>query len=442
MSATADDSIKPVNSTTPELRRLTNEAYTIGWICTSMNDLAAARAVMDEVHSRLPQHPADKNDYILGSVNGHNIVVTSLSTAQAGTIAAAVAAARIMSSFSRIKYIFMVGTGSGVPTGDRGYYIRLGDVVVGTPSPNATVIQYDFAKITPKHDTVLRHGSMSPDPPPEILAAVRNYRTEYMQNSSDRLLGHVKRLSDKIYGLWVYPGAQYDRLFKSDYDHEGNNSCDHCDENQELRRLGRGDMDIVVHYGSIGSANQLIRNAKVRDRLGNEYGVLCLDTESAGVMKDFPCLVIRGITEYADSHANRLWEKYASITAAAYTADLLRFMSRATHIIIGEQTDSNHWRSATGTDFFPHVESRHSRSDSILTPEPSTSFQSLTLDSNETVGSSVSSALSEEYLRMSHKSIPRQETAASSRQDSDNFSFFDIEDATEGYEAPLFKVPN
>lgn len=135
-----------------------------------------------EVHSRVPQHPADKNDYIFGSVKGHNVVVTSLSATQAGTIAAAVAVARLMSSFGGIKYILMVGTGGGVPR--ENLDVRLGDVVVGIPSPNATVVHFDFSKFTENHGTILRNGSMSPEPPPELLAAVRT--TE--QNIGDLLL--------------------------------------------------------------------------------------------------------------------------------------------------------------------------------------------------------------------------------------------------------------
>lgn len=45
--------------------------------------------------------------------------------------------------------------------------------------------------------------------------------------------------------------------------------------------------------------------------------------EAAGLMNHFPCLVIRGICNYADSHKNKDWEGYAAMTAAAYAKDLL-----------------------------------------------------------------------------------------------------------------------
>jgi nucleoside phosphorylase len=47
--------------------------------------------------------------------------------------------------------------------------------------------------------------------------------------------------------------------------------------------------------------------------------------EAAGLMNDFPCIVIRGICDYADSHKNDTWQKYAAIAAAAYAKELLQY---------------------------------------------------------------------------------------------------------------------
>ena len=40
-------------------------------------------------------------------------------------------------------------------------------------------------------------------------------------------------------------------------------------------------------------------------------------------MDNFPCLVIRGICDYADSHKNKQWQGYAAAAAAAYAKELL-----------------------------------------------------------------------------------------------------------------------
>jgi nucleoside phosphorylase len=44
-------------------------------------------------------------------------------------------------------------------------------------------------------------------------------------------------------------------------------------------------------------------------------------------MNDFPCLVIRGISDYADSRKNDRWQPYAAATAAAYAKELLSAVS-------------------------------------------------------------------------------------------------------------------
>jgi nucleoside phosphorylase len=66
-----------------------------------------------------------------------------------------------------------------------------------------------------------------------------------------------------------------------------------------------------------------MRHGLTRDRLRRHLNVLCFEMEAAGLMNRFPCLVIRGICDYADSHKNKRWQPYAAATAAAYAKELL-----------------------------------------------------------------------------------------------------------------------
>jgi hypothetical protein len=87
---------------------------------------------------------------------------------------------------------------------------------------------------------------------------------------------------------------------------------------------------VVVHYGTIASGNQVTRSATERDKVSAELGgVLCFEMEAAGLLHSFPCLVIRGICDYADSHKNKRWQPYAAATAAAYAKELLSIVSFA-----------------------------------------------------------------------------------------------------------------
>lgn len=82
-------------------------------------------------------------------------------------------------------------------------------------------------------------------------------------------------------------------------------SCDLCDPLHEIPRTPRLSTHPQVHYALIASGNGLIRSAEKRDKLGWEHNVLCFEMEGAGILNSFPCLVIRGICDYADSHKNK-----------------------------------------------------------------------------------------------------------------------------------------
>ena len=99
-----------------------------------------------------------------------------------------------------------------------------------------------------------------------------------------------------------------------------------------ISRDRRDTTDPEIHYGIIASGNALVKNANERDEIlkrlpdnvRNEC--LCIEMEAAGLMDTFPCIVIRGICDYADSHKNDMWQKYAAATAAAFAKEFLSFV--------------------------------------------------------------------------------------------------------------------
>jgi hypothetical protein len=66
-----------------------------------------------------------------------------------------------------------------------------------------------------------------------------------------------------------------------------------------------------------------MKDAKIRDAFAEQNDVLCFEMEAAGLVNHFPCLVIRGICDYSDTHKNKEWQGYAAMTAAAYAKELL-----------------------------------------------------------------------------------------------------------------------
>jgi nucleoside phosphorylase len=66
--------------------------------------------------------------------------------------------------------------------------------------------------------------------------------------------------------------------------------------------------------------------------------------EAAGLMNSFPCLVIRDICDYADSHKNESWQPYAAATAAACAKELLSVIPAAEVVeirTVNEAIESN-----------------------------------------------------------------------------------------------------
>src|SRR6266536_6165600 len=71
----------------------------------------------------------------------------------------------------------------------------------------------------------------------------------------------------------------------------------------------------------------MIRYGAIRDRLRRELDILYFEMKTAGLIDSFPCLVIREICDYADLYKNKRWQAYTTITAAAYTKELLYIIS-------------------------------------------------------------------------------------------------------------------
>jgi nucleoside phosphorylase len=144
---------------------------------------------------------------------------------------------------------------------------------------------------------------------------------------TSRIPGFLSEVADKypsMQATFAYRGLDRDQLFDSAYDHnETTNNCDTCDSSRLVTRSVRGGYNPVIHYGLIASGNQVMKHGSTRDRLARELGILCFEMEAAGLMENFPCLVIRGICDYADSHKTKQWQGYAAIAAAAYTKELL-----------------------------------------------------------------------------------------------------------------------
>uniref|UniRef100_A0A8H7K8A9 Nucleoside phosphorylase domain-containing protein n=1 Tax=Bionectria ochroleuca TaxID=29856 RepID=A0A8H7K8A9_BIOOC len=298
-----------------------HDDYDVAWICALYLEMAAARAMLDITHDDLPMHPSDSNCYILGSIERHNVVIACLPDAQYGTNNAANVAANLLRTFPSVRVGLMVGIGGGVPTKAD---VRLGDVVVGS-----RVMQYDMGKIT---DGGIQRTAVPRLIPRSIGTIVSKLRAVH-ENFPSRI---PEIMREKLRGSpnYCHPKVP-DRLFESTYMHRqlvqnsqhpnGSQAltCDECDKSRLQPRYKRPTKEPYIHYGAIASGNQVVKDASIRDQIARDLDVICFEMEAAGLMDTLPCLIIRGICDYSDSHKSKEWQRYAAATAAAYARELL-----------------------------------------------------------------------------------------------------------------------
>lgn len=305
--------------------------YNVGWICTLPEEQTAATAMLDKRHGNLPKPPHDSNTYILGSIGQHNVVIACLPKGIYGTNSAANVATLMIGTFPCIKVGLMVGIGGGIPP-----KVRLGDVVISTPEgPFPGVVQWDMGKAK-QGGKFERTGSLN-NPPNALLSALGMLETEHELTGSKipDYLNELKQKYPKAAKKYLKSDSLQDVLFRANYGHvsevitddnadqeEEEEGCRFCDKTKIVKRKSR---DMRVHYGLIASGNQVIQDAAFRDKLNKDLGgnFLCVEMAAAGMMNNFPCVVIRGICDYCDSHKNKAWQEHAAAVAAAFAKELL-----------------------------------------------------------------------------------------------------------------------
>ncbi len=302
----------------------------------------------DEDGEQYGRAPGDTNTYTTGRIGKYDIVLALLPNM--GKAAAAGSAASFRSSYGNLKLAFLVGICGAIPRiGDD--EVLLGDVVI-----SKSLIQYDFGrqyqdKFVPKktvEDSLWRANK-------DIRSLVSNLETELgrerLQTKAAKYLSDlqskaVRKRRRRNYG---YPGAAGDKLFGPKYRHmhrdepecgfcgeETTDFCElaaeancadlGCDEDQLVARERLGLKQNLpmqeaqipdVFIGRIASGDTVMKSGEHRDAIAKENGVIAFEMEGAGAWDEVPCLVVKGVCDYADSHKNKEWQPFAAATAAA-----------------------------------------------------------------------------------------------------------------------------
>jgi nucleoside phosphorylase len=283
--------------------------YTVAWICALPFEATAAIFMLDELHDgEFPWRSGQESIYTAGSLNSHNVVIACLPKGEYAVGAAARVVGQLRLCFPNLRFGLMVGIGAGVPGPE--HDIRLGDVVVGTPEgTSGGCVGYDLGKET-VDGFKLKGWLNATDPMLRSTIANIESRAGYLGDVFVRYLD-VFRNSGSKGRKFLHPGLENDLLYDAR-------------TNQLVERPVRDHQDPVVHYGLIASGDVVIKNPILRDELRDKHNIICFEMEAAGLMNTLPVAIIRGISDYGDSHKNDKWQHYAAATAAAYAKGLLK----------------------------------------------------------------------------------------------------------------------
>ncbi|KAF7586994.1 hypothetical protein BBP40_007886 [Aspergillus hancockii] len=193
---------------------------------------------------------------------------------------------QLLSSSRFIRFGLVVGIGGGVPSND--VHIGLGDIVVSKPTnSHGGVMQYDYGKMLSGERLPTHRHAQSSATDPVDRAKLPQTAAPFARPAEEDCLYGVDSVHVKI--------------------DTKSTTCRRCDTTKIISRPLRSSNGPLVHYGLIASANQIVKDRQLHDKLGKELGVSCVETEAAEIMNNFPSLLIRRICDYADSRKNKDW---------------------------------------------------------------------------------------------------------------------------------------
>ncbi|XP_018345777.1 PREDICTED: uncharacterized protein LOC108750650 isoform X1 [Trachymyrmex septentrionalis] len=273
----------------------------------------------------------ESNVYTLGNIGAHRIVCTKLPTVghtREAMTAAGNTTTRLLGTFQKVDFVFLVGVGGGVPHyTDYNKHVRLGDVVISHPMPLNKKYAYVYCESAKMNESENYHFETKEYCPPnlglqEIAATLKKqaenetfppwqmYMKEGLQNlvnQSEHDFNAPPPESDKLYMAIgerdvievSHPIAPQDSI---------NKRTDGCSR---------------IHLAPVASGRQVARDDQLRQKFASRFGALAFDAEMDAVVESIlgNCrenfIVIRGIADYKDGTRIKEWQPYAALAAAS-----------------------------------------------------------------------------------------------------------------------------
>ncbi|CAH0553926.1 unnamed protein product [Brassicogethes aeneus] len=288
----------------------------------------------------------ESNVYTLGNIGAHRIVCTKLPsvghTREAMT-AAGNTTTRLLGTFQKVDYVFLVGVGGGVPHyTDYNKHVRLGDVVISCPTKNKYVYLYC------ENATAKEGGfdfEIKPYGPQNLnlqrIAEQLKSNAETSGNGASSPPPWLNYLRDGLSVLgsnesdFQAPSADTDKLFMSIGEKDLIEVSHPVPQDKSLKRLEGCPR---LHLSPIASGRQVVKDDRLRQQFAAQVGALAFDCEFDAVIESvlgnckdsFVC--IRGISDYKDGTRRKEWQPFASLAAAAVMKALICGMEAPTNV--------------------------------------------------------------------------------------------------------------
>ena len=206
--------------------------------------MTAAIAILDERHQPITgQDKHDPNNYMVGRVHEHDVVITCLPAGVYGTNAAARVANDMLRTFTGLRFRLMVGIRGGIPNLPKSLDIRLGDVVISQPDKTFRgVVQYDLRKNL-REEQFERKGFLKP-PPTILLAAISTLQAEHDLEDSKVpgiLVDMVKKHPNLVKNGYRFPGRENNSLYYLQCDSSSSSGSGHSCTDVKIERPARDD---------------------------------------------------------------------------------------------------------------------------------------------------------------------------------------------------------
>ena len=286
--------------------------FSVAIVCAS-TEARPIQALFDDIYyiegKTSFQTPGDPHDYTVGRIGRHQVVLAYLPGQ--GKVSASRLACRLKPTFPGLRIILVVGACGAVPRGPDGRDIFLGDVLMST-----TLVEYDQVRRWPDFvERRMRSCEILPRPAPELSSYLNKLQaTRGRQRVEAQMGDHMSQLHRTLgHTVAGYPGSEIDRLYPSD----PRPTAAPCGPPALARQRSIGTVSPSLHLGQLGTGESKVASAHFRDQLYARDGIIGFESEAIAFWYDMPCVVIKGVANYADGRENEVWTQYAAATAAS-----------------------------------------------------------------------------------------------------------------------------